>query len=71
LLGRFVDVAAELFAMATSCARASALRDAEAITLADYFCRTAKLHVASLFREVRANEDRRGYRVAQQILKSR
>jgi alkylation response protein AidB-like acyl-CoA dehydrogenase len=69
LLGRFVDVAAELFAMATSCARASVLRDDEAITLADYFCRTSKLHVASLFREVRANEDRRGYRVAQQLLK--
>jgi hypothetical protein len=70
LLGRFVDVAAELFAMATSCARASALRDDEAITLADYFCRTSRLHVANLFREVRANEDRLGYRVAQEILKS-
>ena len=70
LLGRFVDVAAELFAMATSCARASALRDDEAISLADYFCRTSRLHVANLFREVRANEDRLGYRVAQEILKS-
>jgi len=69
LLGRFVDIAAELFAMATSCARATALKDDEATALADYFCRMARLRVANLFRELRHNEDRRGYRLAQQLLK--
>lgn len=68
LLGRFVDIAAELFAMTASCARASRLNDADSIQLADYFCRTARLHVANLFRELRHNEDRLGYRLAQQLL---
>jgi alkylation response protein AidB-like acyl-CoA dehydrogenase len=69
LLGRFVDVAAELFAMAASCARASTLNNDEAIGLADYFCRTARLRVANLFRDLRHNEDHRGYKLAQQLLK--
>jgi hypothetical protein len=68
LLGRFVDIAAELFAMTASCARASTLGDEQAVALADYFCRTAKLRVANLFRELSRNEDRRGYKLAQQLL---
>jgi alkylation response protein AidB-like acyl-CoA dehydrogenase len=68
LLGRFVDIAAELFAMAASCARASALQNDEATRLADYFCRVARLRVANLCRELRRNEDHRGYKLAQQLL---
>jgi len=68
-LGRFVDIAAELFAMTATCARASALDDDETGLIADYFCRSARLRVASLFRESRLNEDRRGYKLAQGLLK--
>jgi len=68
LLGRFVDIAAELFAMTASCARAS-MADESSFVLADYFCRAARLRVAHLFRESRRNEDRRSYRLAQQLLK--
>jgi alkylation response protein AidB-like acyl-CoA dehydrogenase len=68
-LGRFVDIAAELFAIAATCARASALQDDETISIADYFCRMAELRVANMFRESRLNEDRRGYKLAQVMLK--
>ncbi|HWN95662.1 MAG TPA: acyl-CoA dehydrogenase family protein, partial [Methylomirabilota bacterium] len=70
LLGRFVDIAAELFAMATTCTRASALRDDESMALAEHFCREARRRVAELFREVRRNEDRSGYKLAQRLLKN-
>ena len=70
LLGRIVDIAAELFAMAASCARAAGLPDARSTALADYFCRSARWRVANLFRELRRNEDRRGYRLAQHLLDS-
>ena len=68
LLGRFVDIAAELFAMTTTCARASTLTDASSVSLADYFCQTARLRIANLFRELHHNEDRSGYRIARQML---
>jgi len=68
LLGRFVDIAAELFAMTASCARATSLRDEPSLALADYFCRTSRLRVAELFRALHHNEDRRGYKLAQQLL---
>jgi alkylation response protein AidB-like acyl-CoA dehydrogenase len=68
LLGRLVDIAAELFAMTATCARASSLADEANVSLADYFCRTARLRVANLFRELGRNEDRRGYRLAQKLL---
>jgi hypothetical protein len=68
-LGRFVDIATELFAMTATCARASALNDDEVIRLADYFCCMAKFRVANLFRELHLNEDRHGYKLAQTLLK--
>jgi alkylation response protein AidB-like acyl-CoA dehydrogenase len=68
LLGRLVDIAAELFAMTATCARASSLADEANVSLADYFCRTGRLRVANLFRELGRNEDRRGYRLAQKLL---
>ena len=68
LLGRFVEIAAELFAMTTSCARASSLADESNVELADYFCRTARRRIANLFRELSRNEDRRGYKLAQRLL---
>jgi hypothetical protein len=68
LLGRFVDIGTELFAMAASCTRAQDLGTKEARDLADYFCRTARLKIDDLFRHVRRNEDSSGYRLAQKVL---
>ncbi|MBI5397693.1 MAG: acyl-CoA dehydrogenase family protein [Verrucomicrobia bacterium] len=68
LLGRFVEIGAELFAMTATCARAQSLNDVEALTLADYFCRMTRLKIETLFRSARRNTDAAGYRLAQQVL---
>jgi alkylation response protein AidB-like acyl-CoA dehydrogenase len=74
VLFRLVDVAAELFAMAATCARAQAIstRDrmagARAVKLADLFCRQARRRVRSKFNGLRRNEDVPTYRFAQEIL---
>ena len=68
LLGRFVDIGTELFALAAACARAQSLGDASAIGLADYFCRLARLRVESLFEGLHHNADRAGYKLAQEVL---
>src|SRR5258707_7849644 len=59
LLGRFVDIGAEIFAIGSSCARAqSALAtskkaDPDLLALADYFSRTARLRISLLFYRAR------------------
>ncbi len=75
LLGRFVDIGAELFAQTASIAHASHLIAAgeagDADRLADtvrYFCRLSRVKVGGLFREVRRNADERGYRLARRLL---
>jgi hypothetical protein len=74
LLGRFVDIGAEIFAIATSCARAQAMMQSDpsskldSLALADYFCRSAHLRVNQLFHSVGHNVDRRGYKLAQRVL---
>jgi len=74
VLFRLVDVGAELFAMASACARARrVLRDdpvtgARAVTLADVFCRQARGRVRSKFRGLWRNEDVPTYRLAQDVL---
>jgi len=69
LLARFVDIGAELFAMSTTLARAQAMLErsdgAEALGLADYFCRSARLRIEERFRAIANNADRAGYRLAQ------
>jgi len=77
LLGRFVDIGAELFAVIATCSRAAALARAggdeksrEVVSLADYFCASARLRVDQLFAGLTANVDREGYRLAQSVLKS-
>ncbi len=69
LLGRFVDLGTELFAIAATCARAHALGDPASLAVADYFCRTARLRLDALFKGLHHNADRAGYRLAQQVLK--
>lgn len=76
LLGRFVEIGTELFAMAATCSRAQSMLASasqeereDLINLVDYFCRSARLRIARLFDGVRHNADSHGYRLAQQILK--
>ena len=68
LLGRFVDIGTELFAITATCARAQSLETEEARTLAHYFCGMSRLKIEALFRDVHDNRDAAGYRLAQQIL---
>jgi len=68
LLGRFVEIGTELFAITASCTRAQSLDTGEARALADYFCRMARLKIEGLFRDVHDNRDDEGYRIAQQVL---
>ena len=73
LLGRFVDIGAELFAITATCLRAQALiknneKSKEIRELADYFCNSARVRIAHLFRDLHENTDRSGYRLAQQLL---
>lgn len=68
MLGRFVDLATELFAIGCTCARAESLGTREALDLADHFAANARLRIDRLFRSLSANTDRRGCRVAKAVL---
>jgi alkylation response protein AidB-like acyl-CoA dehydrogenase len=73
LLGRFVDIGAELFAITASCSRAQSMLNhgadpAEMLALLDYFCDTSRLRIRQLFRELHHNADRDGYKFAQGVL---
>jgi hypothetical protein len=72
LLGRFVDIGTELFAMLASCSRAQDMIDKEGagnvLALVDYFCLTSSRRVDELFRALGGNADRKGYKLAQQVL---
>jgi hypothetical protein len=68
LLGRFVDIGTELFAIGATCARAEAMGTREAIDLADFFARSARMRIERLFCNVSENADRAGYKLAQRVL---
>lgn len=72
LLGRFVDIGTELFAIAATCSRAQSLSKSgekkDAVALADYFCRSARLRIARHFAGISHNADSAGYKLAQQVL---
>jgi 3-hydroxyacyl-CoA dehydrogenase/alkylation response protein AidB-like acyl-CoA dehydrogenase/enoyl-CoA hydratase/carnithine racemase len=76
LLGRFVDIGAELFAITATCLRAEGLiqgeatgaHKAELLHLVDYLCRASRLRIEEKFRGVRRNADHASYRLAQQVL---
>jgi alkylation response protein AidB-like acyl-CoA dehydrogenase len=73
-LFRLVDIGNELFAMATSVARAQALNQAgkaeakSARELADLFCRGSRRRIEVLFRELWSNDDALQYRRAQDVM---
>lgn len=76
LLGRFVDIGAELFAMTAACLRGERLFNCKDKTadelnlpgLIDYFCRSARLRIEQHFQGLHHNADPAGYRLAQKLL---
>lgn len=78
LLGRFVDIGTELFAMTATIARAQSLlacRNAEeradVLQLAGVFCRQARLRIERRFHALHHNADREGCRLANKALEGR
>ena len=76
LLGRFVDIGAELFAITSTCLRGEQLlnpKDTNADKqnwpgLIDYFCTGARLRIEQHFHNLHDNTDSTGYRLAQKLL---
>ncbi|MDE3100033.1 MAG: acyl-CoA dehydrogenase family protein [Verrucomicrobiota bacterium] len=73
LLGRFVDIGAEAFAITATCLRARGLPDTaenadEMARLADFFCRAARLRIEGHFRGIKKNTDHLGYKIGQAAL---
>lgn len=73
LLGRLVNVGADLFAIIASCSKAHQLshqrpNDRTPCELADLFCRQARRRILAAFQGVNDNDDRRAYRLAQTVL---
>ena len=72
VLFRAVDIGAELFAIAATCARAKyeASRGNEgAIALADVFCREARIRIDELFDNLYGPTDDTVYKLSQQVLR--
>ncbi|WP_343576589.1 acyl-CoA dehydrogenase family protein [Mycobacterium sp.] len=76
-LGRVVDIGAELFAIAATCVRAKAQREADrargeqSYELAEAFCRQATLRVEALFEALWTNTDDTDTKLAANVLKGR
>ena len=74
LLGRIVDIGAELFAMSAVCTRAEALRSQDqaqgdaAYRLAEAFCEQSRMRVDELFRQLRHNTDTLDRTLARAVL---
>lgn len=73
LLGRFVAIGTELFAQTASATRAQALLDKgrdrdEVLALVEHFCAESRLRIDRAFRGIRKNNDKVGYRLAQDVL---
>jgi alkylation response protein AidB-like acyl-CoA dehydrogenase len=77
LLGRVVDIGAELFAIAAACTYASTLAKDDPVNgdrvyeLADLFCRQARRRAERLFDELWSNDDDHQYGLAQSLLEGR
>jgi alkylation response protein AidB-like acyl-CoA dehydrogenase len=73
LLSRFVGIATELFAISATCSFAQSKIDSgasrdEILSLANYFCRAARLRIDHHFAGTSDNVDRRGYALTQELL---
>ncbi|HEX8208037.1 MAG TPA: acyl-CoA dehydrogenase family protein, partial [Solirubrobacteraceae bacterium] len=77
VLGRIVDIGAELFAIASAATYAQTIakehpeRADEALALADLFCKQARRRADDLFGQLFANDDDDAYKVAMQVLEGR
>jgi alkylation response protein AidB-like acyl-CoA dehydrogenase len=73
VLGRFVDIGAELYAMAATIVRAHSMaaERPDAVRLADVFCQRSRMRVKRLFSELWDNADDDTYRLAQEVLAGR
>jgi hypothetical protein len=74
VLGRLVEIGAELLAITAACSKALAMANEDPsnpgpVQLADLFSRHARRRVEERFAAVFDNEDVRTYAVAQQVLK--
>ncbi len=78
VLGRFVEISAELFAMAAVCCKAQSVKSsksaeeratgATAFALADGFCRQSRRRVKERFRGIFHNDDKAIYTIAQRVM---
>src|SRR5437667_424105 len=73
LLSRFVGIATELFAISATCSCAQWLMGQgkpvdEVLSVANYFCRSARLRIDTHFAGTRRNVDKRGYQIVQDLL---
>ena len=74
LLGRVVDIGAELFAMSACIVRAKMLLEEDlvegtrAVDLADLFCRGARRRIEALFHDLFRNDDSHNYAAALRVL---
>lgn len=76
LLGRYVDIGVDLFAMAATVSRAASRvqtngADRSPVELADHFCRVARRRIAAAFRGAQSNDDRSAVRVANSLMDER
>src|SRR6188472_2246239 len=73
LLSRFVGIATELFAISATCSYAQWLLGQgkpadEILSVADYFCRSARMRIDHHFAGTARNADKRGYNLVQELL---
>src|SRR5207248_4406000 len=73
LLSRFVGIATELFAISATCSFAQYKMDHgeaadEVLSVANYFCRSARAKIDNYFAGARQNADKRGYQLTQELL---
>jgi hypothetical protein len=73
LLSRFVGIATELFAISATCSYAQWLLGQgkpsdEILSVADYFCRSARMRIDHHFAGTQCNVDKRGYKLVQDLL---
>src|SRR5438477_1860335 len=73
LLSRFVGIATELFAISATCSFAQYKIDhgeatEEVLSVANYFCNSAKSRIDNYLAGARRNVDKRGYQLTQELL---
>src|SRR6266480_1940600 len=73
LLSRFVGIATELFAISATCSFAQYKIDHgesadEVLSVANYFCKSARARIDNYFAGARRNVDKRGYQLTQELL---